>query len=99
MRVLLIWELNPESVDAYLINNPTAEQLDVLAKANGTMLNAAPNREAEVALGKISDALCTLEEHCDPHGDLAWKCIWNEKKVEFPVQGPISMVFKSGFYL
>ena len=96
MKVLLIWEENPENVKAFMIENPTAEQLQVLEEANGTMINSDEDTEAAM---KISDALSERIDWCNPEGDPKWYCIWNDKNVEFPVQGPIDKVFKSGFCL
>jgi len=99
MKVVLIWELNPEELNAYLIENPTEEQLDVLKTANNQMVNGTDSPEAEKAVLKLSDALGENEDYCDPDGDPEWRCIWNDKQVEFPITGPIDMIFKSGFYL
>lgn len=96
MRVLLIWEENPENVDPYVIDNPTEEQLAVLEEANGFMMNG--DEEVPPALFKLSDALCSNIEHCDPEGDPKWKAIWAGHLTQFPVEGPIAKVFKCGFY-
>lgn len=93
MNVLLIWENTPEEVKAYLIKSPSAEQLEVLTKANGTMINVD---EDVTAVNQIMDAISPSEDYCDPDGDPSWRCIWKDTKVDFPINGPIDKVFICG---
>ena len=95
MRVLLIWEMLPEEVQAYLIEDPTDEQLELLRKANDTFVNL--DNDVEHAL--ILSAAVTTLEYADPIVDAKWHAIWEKCLVKFPVEGPIDLVVNSGFYL
>jgi len=92
MRILLIWEIVPESTDLVLIEDPTEEQLRMLELANNTFLNSDDENEGllylNAALGDPED--CEGEEHAG---------IWADCKEESPVDGPIDRVFLSGFVL
>lgn len=95
MRVLLIWEVIPEGAEAYLIEDPTQEQLDMLLAANEKYVNGGETDKAALTIG------ATLLDEKDAFPDVAkkWLGIWKECRVEFPVKGPIDLVVVSGFYL
>lgn len=92
MRVLLIWEMIPESAEAYVIQDPTQEQLDTLLAANETYIGTDDDDAAALiistAIGDKADA--------DPYIDEKWHAIWEKCRVEFPVKGPIDWVVITG---
>lgn len=95
MRVLLIWEVIPEGAEAYLIENPTQKQLDILITANGKYINSGETDKAAYIVGS------TLMDEADAYPNVTkeWLGIWEKCRVEFPVKGPIDLVVVSGFYL
>lgn len=86
MRVLLIWEDVPENTYAYLIENPTEEQLEILRAANGKYIGTDADDSAVQAINRaLGD------------DDSAWNSI--KCRVEFPVEGPIDLVVIMGCIL
>ncbi|MDN7700055.1 hypothetical protein QZM15_16415 [Burkholderia sp. AU44665] len=62
MKVLLVYQNVPESVDWLVVPNPSAEDLEILNAAHGSFTNSCNTDDAtEAALDKISYFLC------DPH--------------------------------
>ncbi|MDN7490544.1 hypothetical protein QZM35_22800 [Burkholderia sp. AU45274] len=62
MKILLVYQNVPESVDWLVITDPSAEDLEILKVAHGSFTNACGTDDAtEAALDKISHFLC------DPH--------------------------------
>lgn len=96
MKVLVIWDMVPEDTHAYLINDPTEEQLKVLMDANGKIINVHDDTES---VSLINDALSNKKEWCLDETPDEWKCIWTDCKVNFPIEGPIDLVVYTGFAL
>jgi hypothetical protein len=95
MRVLLIWEALPEEVKAFLIEDPTKEQLSVLQGANNKI---AGIHDYEGDL-KILSSATTDAEYADEDVDPKWAGLWSKCGVQFPVSGPIDLVVRSGFVM
>jgi hypothetical protein len=92
MRVLLVWDENPERVVFFEIDDPTEKQLRMLEMANGKYINGDEENEG---LLYVNAAVYEPDDFSDE--DHAG--IWASKEVETPVEGPIDRVFLSGFML
>jgi len=92
MRVLLVWDENPERIRFYLIEDPSKHQLEMLEIANDKYINSDDDNEGMSFLNiAIEDGeYGNGEEHAG---------IWKENEVETPIGGPIDRVFHSGFVL
>lgn len=98
MNVLLIWEVVPEYVKLYLIESPTEEQLELLEKANGFIINVDGDEEKEEASMKINDMLAIKDDYCQVPGE-SYNCIWVGSQVKTPYKGKVDRVYRSGFAL
>ena len=104
MKVLLIYQNVPESVDWYVVENPSPDQLSVLNSAHGHFVNdVATSAVAEAALDLISAALA-LAEHCNHLEGQArsWIGIWRSKSIpeeSLPDCGPFDKVFTCGSFM
>ncbi len=99
MNVLLVYEMVPDEVKFYLIENPTEEQITTLAVACGSYQNGSDNsKKVEIALEKIGDAV-TSDEYVNDCQHPAWACIWNQNQIKLPYHGKIDAVFNCGFLL
>lgn len=96
-KTLLVWERAPEGVDFYLLN-ATDEQLKVLDKCNGKLINVCDDEDALNMLNKLSDALCDNKEYVSGENP-EWHCIWANNKIKLPLNEHIERVYHAGFYL
>ena len=95
MKAVLIYELIPEETRAYLIEDPTEEQIRVLEACNDAVINRDDlTEEMRIlcsALGPKEDAEKSLPEE--------WVGCWADKLVEFPIRGPVDRIYLFGFAL
>jgi len=101
MKVLLIYQTVPEDTKFYLIKDPTEEQLRMLKEANNKFVNSDELNDAMIYL---SEALMPIKYKRDRDvlEQSIFKdslCIWTDKEVKAPIEGPIDKVFISGFVL
>jgi hypothetical protein len=94
MRVLVIWCEIPERTIAYLLEDITTEQHQVLLDANNTFINS----DDDCAAAEILSTAFGSVENADPKLDKKWHGLWHECEVPFPVSD-IDLVVCSGFYL
>ncbi len=96
-KILVIWSLMEYELEpfAYLINDPTDEQVELLRKANGQIVNCT--EESEEAL--ILCAAFEERENIIPEVEEKWCGIWHDCRVEFPIVNceGIDMIIFSGF--
>jgi hypothetical protein len=108
MKVLLVYQNVPESVDWFVIINPSVDELNILHLAHGSFTNACDTtEETEQALDQISSFLCDPSrkdihsaEYLENAGDAFGK--WHQHKVEesdLPGTGGIDKVFTCGFLM
>ncbi|MFY4709919.1 hypothetical protein [Burkholderia glumae] len=104
MRVLLVYQNVPESVDWYVIENPSPDQISVLASANANFINLVKTSPvAEAAINLIGAAI-SEEKYCDhlEGQSRSWIGIWKAKLIpteSLPDCGPIDKVFTCGFLM
>lgn len=110
IRVLVVYQNVPESVDWIVIEAPTADELADLTLAHGYLVNMCevPD-DAEAAMTRISARLA--EREAEPKTDwvrdwqethAAYIGTWRDKKIEetaLPDAGPFDRVFTTGFYM
>lgn len=96
MKVLLVVDYNPEYLKFYSIEDPTEEQLAVLKAANGQYIGSDEESEEMdiISIALSSDPPC-WETEVDPK----WNCIWKDKEVTTPIEGPFDHVFLFGICL
>ena len=114
MRILLVWQEIPESTKFYILENLSEQELDVLAKSHGGLINSTSNTdEQETALSFVSFALTdpkyageSKEKYAaqfEFKGDIDfWLSRWFKNEIDeatLPIRGPFDQVFVSGFIL
>lgn len=100
MRVLLVWNVIPEAIYAYVIEDPTPEELRVLKATHDCYLNNIDDDKSIESLMRVNAALAD-----DPRGfegeQLNWVGRWTKNKVKLsaarPLQGPFDLVVLTGF--
>lgn len=96
MKVLLVWDLLPEEIKFFMIENPTSEQLLYLNEADGNFANGeGENNGTEYLNFAVIDP--SYADGDEP--DFCDVGVWYDKEVKSPVNGPIDKVFHSGFIL
>ncbi|KVR21745.1 hypothetical protein WK13_34980 [Burkholderia ubonensis] len=104
-KVLLVWQMVPESVEWYAIPDPAAEELAALKSAHGAYINAtATTPVQEAALGLINAAITSKDGSAEGFGptERTWLHRWADYKVEeaaLPELSGIDAVFTCGFLL
>lgn len=84
MKVLIVWEEVPESVDLYCVE-PTQEEFELLRKASGQYINSSEEtNEVETVQEMTSDGGKWAD-------DILTDCYWAE--------GPFDYVCVCGFFL
>lgn len=99
MRVLVIWEEIPEDTKFYVIENPTQEQLVMLKKANGQIINYEGPDDGALYLQRsflLPEHLPEEEQRLDEVSQWISNQIAKEK---LPESGPFDLVIWSGFGL
>lgn len=92
MRVLLVWD-ETEETKFYMLENPSADDLEILASANGKMINV----DEDVSdVDVIWNYLSKEDEFCEHPGKES-NCKWSKFEVKCPIDGPIDKVFMTGF--
>lgn len=99
-KVLLVWEIVPEDCRFYCIDNPSPEELSILAKANGHHINGNADSDPEIdaAMLYINLAVADYETQNE---DPAVFGRWASKRVttdDLPTLA-VSGVYVSGFIL
>jgi hypothetical protein len=102
MKVLLVWNEVPEKTSFFGIPDPTADELAVLALANGIYINTTGCvDDVEVALDKLNAAVAEPQnaKYCEP---VEWRSRWHAFEIEekdIPSAGGFDQIFSSGFIL
>jgi hypothetical protein len=100
MRVLLVYQLMPEEVRFYLIEDATEGDVAFLERLHGKFLGAEGMEEYEADMEKLSDMLMEDPENCeDPSA--AHCCAWKDYFVREDA-GPVAnvdCVITTGMYL
>jgi hypothetical protein len=96
MKVLLVVDYNPEYLKFYSIEDPTEEQLAVLEAVNGKY-SGSDDQTDEMNI--VSIALSSTPPCWESEVDSKWGCIWGDKEVTTPIQGPFEKVFLFGVCL
>ncbi|WP_186239470.1 hypothetical protein [Burkholderia gladioli] len=107
MRVLLVYQNVPESVDWFVVTDPSVEDLNILHLAHGCFINASNSEETDLALDKISEFLCDPSRKYIYSADYLEKAgsdfgKWHSSKVEesdLPGTDAIDKVFTCGFLM
>jgi len=86
MKVLLIFELVPEKTYAYLIEDPTTDELKTLLASAGVYVGLTSSKEEEAPVMKVNE---WIAEH------------WKKFNVDAdkPIRGPIDHAVICGFVL
>ena len=95
MKVVLIYELIPEETRAYLIEDPTEEQIRVLEACNNMIIGHDDTTE-EMSI--LCSALDSAENAYEGIAE-EWIGFWAGNLVEFPIQGPVDRIYLFGFAL
>lgn len=95
MKALLIFDMSPEELSLYVIDNPSPEELSTLNAANGKWVDTE-------AVNEVMDFICKVDDHCQTPGKPS-NCKWSVCKVEPEngkgIQEKVDVVYCCGFIL
>lgn len=96
MRVLIMFEEIPESLMAYVVVDPTEEELVVLEAGAGKYINDNDNGDANI----VMDWVQKKDEFCSEVGAIG-NCKWKdcEVTIDRPIEGPFDKVYVMGIHM
>jgi hypothetical protein len=102
MKALLVYEMIPDEVQYYVLEDLGDEDIAILDDANGKYINIDEDYELD-SVSKVSDFIAPDESYCfEENKGKEGNCKWHKFKVEITKGecsiGSVDRVYVCGFY-